>query len=521
MKNKYAKYYWGSIILLFVGLAFSKIIISLSQITLLIIWIFEGDFKQKFRNLKQNKAALIFLSIFGLFIIGMLWTNNLKAGLNELKLKLPLLILPFVFSTISNFEKKELRIILSAFIFVVFSKTIESCFFIIGGKFSPSLEQISNKISHIRYSLMIDFAIFSIIYLAILDKKLKIRHKILSLSLIIWFLAFLIFIQSLTGIIILFLLVIGLGIYFISRSNKISIKISSLIIVLFIIFSTFIYLNNQYKKFYTIKDPNFDNLPQYTEAGNEYYHDINNFRLENGYHVGYYYCKKEIEQEWNKISDVKFNQKGSNGFLIKYTIIRYMTSLGLPKDSVGVSKLTHTDVANIEKGLSNYKFANTLSISNRIYKVIWQIHEYKHTKNANNQSITQRYEYLLTSFEIIQKNLFLGVGTGDVKDAFKQQYIEDNSKLLKKNRRKSHNQLVAFILTLGIIGGSWCIIALFLPLLINKKYKEFLPTIFFVISILSMLTDNTLETSVSVSFFAVFYSLLVLQKSDKNSNNDN
>ncbi|MBN2664192.1 MAG: O-antigen ligase family protein [Bacteroidales bacterium] len=521
MKNKFVKYYLGSIILLFIGLAFSKIIISLSQIALLVIWIFEGDFNQKFKNLKQNKAALIFLSIFGLFIIGMLWTNNLKAGLNELKLKLPLFILPFIFSTITHFSKKELQIILSAFVFVVFSKTIESSFFIIGGKFSPSLEQISNKISHIRYSLMIDFAIFSIIYIITSYKKTKTKYKILSLSLIVWFLAFLIFIQSLTGIIILFLLVIGLGIYFISKSNKISIKITSLIIVLFLIFSTSIYLYNQYKNFYTIKDPNFNSLPQYTESGNEYYHNIDNFRFENGHHVGYFYCKKEIEQEWNKISHVKFNQKGSNGFLIKFTIVRYMTSLGLPKDSVGVSKLTPTDIANIEKGLSNYKFANTLSISNRIYKVIWQIHEYKNTKDANNQSITQRYEYLLTSFEIIQKNLFLGVGTGDVKDAFKQQYIEDNSILKEKNRRRSHNQLVTFILTLGIILGTWCIIALFLPFIINKKHAEFLPTIFLVISILSMLTDNTLETSISVSFFAVFYSLLILQITEKKSNIDN
>jgi len=56
----------------------------------------------------------------------------------------------------------------------------------------------------------------------------------------------------------------------------------------------------------------------------------------------------------------------------------------------------------------------------------------------------------------------------------------------------------------------------------NKKYKELIPTVFFIILLLSMLDEDTLETSVGVSFVAVFYSLLILQKiiNDKNNSND-
>jgi len=512
VKDRYIKFYIGAIIILFIGLVYSNFLISISQFLLLAIWLFEGNFKQKLENLKNNKAALIFLSIFVSFVIGLLWTQNFKVGINELKLKLPLLILPIIFGSSDKFSVNEIKIILIAFIVVIFSKTLESGFYIIGSNFSPSLANISNNISHIRYSLMINFAFFSIFYLIYLQNELKTKYRILLFGLSIWFFAFLIFIQSLTGLFIFFILLVSIGFYFLFKTSFFLVKLSSIILILLVIIFTSVYLKHQFNNFYTINDLNYHALPQYTQSGNKYTHNKDNFRLENGYHAGYYMCKNELAKEWNKRSSVKFNEKGNNDFVIRYTVIRYMTSLGLPKDSVGVWKLTSQDITNIENGMSNYKFSNTLSLSNRIYKVIWQYHEYKFTKDANNQSITQRYEFLLTSFRIIKKNLLIGVGTGDVKDAFKQQYIDDNSNLKPKNRLRSHNQLVTFVITFGLFLGIWCILALFIPLFLNKKHKEFLPIIFLVIAIFSMLTDNSLETTTSISFFAIFYSLLILMK---------
>lgn len=513
-QNKITKYYFLAIFLLFLGLVFSKFLISFSQILLLLIWIFEGNFKNKIEILKKDKPTLIFLSIFAILLIGFIWTEDIEFGLKELKIKAPLLVLPLIFSTSKIFTDKEFKIILFSFVIAILAKTIESSFFIIASKFAPSLEEISS-ISHIRYSLMIDLSIFINIYLIFFNNNLKRKYKILLWGLSAWLFIFLIFIQSLTGLIIFFILIVAIGLYGISKSNKILIKTLSLIFVISTIFLITFYIKNQYESFYTIKDPAYNALPKYTLSGNEYYHKKDSYRLENGYHVDYYICKNELKKEWNKRASIKYNEKDKSGFLIEFTLIRYLTSKGLTKDSVGVYSLTDEDIKNIENGIANYKFVNTLSISNRIYKVIWQFNKYKYTQNANNQSITQRYEYLLTSFRIIKKNLVLGVGTGDVKNAFKQQYIEDESKLKEKNRRRSHNQLITFIITFGVFLGSWCIMALFLPYFLNKKQKEFLPSIFMIISILSMLTDNTLETSVSIGFFAIFYSFLILMKVKK------
>ena len=302
--------------------------------------------------------------------------------------------------------------------------------------------------------------------------------------------------------------------YFIKIKNK-KIRYSFLFIFILIPIITFFYLNKQISDFYDLKDPEYNKLELYTELGNKYQHDSTNINLENGYRVGYYFCEKELKKEWNKVSTIKYDSVDINNYKIKYTLIRYLTSLGLPKDSIGVNSLTNKDIHNIQNSKSNYKFSKFISLNNRIYKIIWQLYVYKKTKNANAHSITQRIEFTKTAFHIIKKNILFGVGTGDVKQAFDNQYELDNSKLKKENRYRTHNQYITFTVAFGLIGGFLCILGLFLPFFINKKYKNYLSSVFFVIAMLSMLNEDSLETTISISFFAIFYSLLILQKNEK------
>ncbi len=511
-KQKIDRYYIAAIVLLFIGLAFSNFLISLSIFFLFGIWIVEGNFKNKYHLLRQNKAALIFLLIFILHIIGMIWTIDWQKGLNDLKLKLPLFVLPLIFGSKNSFNKKETFFIASSFVLVIFAKTLHGAFFLIVSEFNPSLDQISPNISHIRYSLMINLSIFLILYYLTKGKLTKKIQKILLLLLALWFILFLVLIQSITGLVVFVFILIITSLTIVFKADKLYLKIAIPLLIFVIVFSIFLYLKRQYDNFYNLKDPTFSELPKYTEAGNKYNHDSTNHFLENGHRVGFYLCEKELRKEWNKRSQKKYYSTNKNGYTIKSTLVRYLTSKGLPKDSVGVANLTKKDIENIQNGLANYRFDKHISLNYRIYKIIWQIHVYKQTKNPNGQSITQRYEYLLTSFRIIEKNLFFGVGTGDAKISFENQYELDNSVLTKKNRKRSHNQLITFILVLGIFGGGICIVAFFAPFFINKKYKEFIPSVFLIIAFLSMFSDNIFETSTSTSFFAIFYSLLILQK---------
>ncbi len=510
-------FYKIAIFILFIGLLFSKFLISLSQFFMLAIWIYEGQWTEKYTKLKQDKPALIFLSIYILFVISLLWTKNIDNALFDLQIKLPLLALPLIFATSQKFTQKDIFDILKLFILSVFAKTLQSLSFIITENFKPDLSQITSEISHIRYSLMIDVAIFALIELFMHSKSKSKSYKFLLFFLSLWFFTFLVFMKSLTGLVIFVITLIYIGLHLLFKHKDLKIKITAIVFVLAVSCGIYFYLNSQIKKFFTYKDLPYNELPKYTQAGNPYIHDTTNIYLENGYRVGYYLCKKELKQQWNRVSAIDYDSV-VNGYPIWATLKRYLTSKGLPKDSVGVSKLTKNDIKNIENGIANYKFENTLSISNRIYKVIWQFYVYSKTHNANNQSITQRYEFYKTASHIIKNYPFLGVGVGDVKDAYKIQYEIDKTNLLLRNRLRAHNQIITQVLTLGLLLGSWTVIALFLPFFMNKKNKSFISTTFFILAILSMFTDDVFETSISMSFFAIFYTILILIKPKQDDN---
>src|SRR5674476_1697664 len=64
----------------------------------------------------HHPAAVAFSSLYMLFLAGCLWSSNTHYSLQELREKLPLLLLPILFTGISSFNEKEFRKILVAYI---------------------------------------------------------------------------------------------------------------------------------------------------------------------------------------------------------------------------------------------------------------------------------------------------------------------------------------------------------------------------------------------------------------------
>ena len=159
--------------------------------------------------------------------------------------------------------------------------------------------------------------------------------------------------------------------------------------------------------------------------------------------------------------------------------------------------------------MANYIFENKYAIYPKIYQVIWEIDVYKNGNNPAGNSITQRFEYLITAKDIIKKNFWFGVGTGDVKDAFKKQYELNNSRLPKKKRLRAHNQYITFLLTFGVFGFIIVLISIFYPIIKLKGFTHYLFIIFFLIALLSFINEDTLETQIGVAFFSYFYSLFL------------
>src|SRR4051812_46648710 len=94
LKSNYI--YFTGLLMLCAGLPVSLFLTSLSQFVLLTAFLFEGSVKEKFQKFFRNKAAILFSGIWLIHIVGLLWTNDLAEGLKDVRIKLPLLVLPLI-----------------------------------------------------------------------------------------------------------------------------------------------------------------------------------------------------------------------------------------------------------------------------------------------------------------------------------------------------------------------------------------------------------------------------------------
>jgi O-antigen ligase len=107
-----------------------------------------------------------------------------------------------------------------------------------------------------------------------------------------------------------------------------------------------------------------------------------------------------------------------------------------------------------------------------------------------------------------ENNAWIGVGTGDVRDEIEKQYQIDNSILSDEYRLRAHNQFLTFLVSFGIIGLIVFVLSIIYPLF--KITDSYLYLSFVVIALLSMLTEDTLESQAGVTFFAFLNIFLLL-----------
>jgi O-antigen ligase len=196
-----------------------------------------------------------------------------------------------------------------------------------------------------------------------------------------------------------------------------------------------------------------------------------------------------------------------------------MSSKELNKDAEGIYALTDRDVQLIEEGITNHLYTNKSGIENRIHELIYEYESYKRGKNPTGHSFLMRLEFWRIGWEIIKRKPIYGVGTGDGQRAYYYQYSISGTKLSKDWQKRSHNQFMAITIGFGIIGLIVFLFYLFYPV-ISIKNKHYLFSTFLIISLVSMLNEDTLETQAGVTFFGFFYSLLLFSsnynKSSKN-----
>ena len=509
-------FFYASVFLFAVSLPFSEFMISLSSALLVISTISTGNFAEKWKRLTNQPAALLIISIFFVYVIGMIFTKNLHLALYELQKTAFILVVPLCISISPPIRYNLFRKIIISFLAAVNLASAVAIFRLI------FREQLGiHDIWEIMFVSHIGFSFQLLLSIAILINELynhKIDNKIVKYVLfadIIYLTAFLFILKSLTGLGTFAVLMI-IHLFFIipkikSQFRKRLAQFSLLVTIL----GGFAYLGWCVNRFYDTKGINLAQLPEKTQGGHLYHHDLNDKLLENGNYVGLFLCEEELEKGWERRSPLAYHQIDQNGFPVSETLIRYLTSKGLTKDSVGVSKLAPEDIRSIENGIANYIYTDRFSsLYTRIYQTIWELDVYYKTGNPNLKSLAKRIEFEKAAFTIIREHPFFGVGTGNWKQAFYDAYQKNKSQLEPVQYGSSHNQYLNYLVKFGILGFLWIIFAWIFPLFLTNKQHYYPIVLLLLILGIANFSDSNLEAHMGISFFVFFYSLFLFSETE-------
>jgi len=493
-----------------VGMPLSNGLNSIAQAILAINWVIEENYTQKYKSFIRNKPAVVLCSFYIMHLLGLLYTTNFNYGMEDINKKLPLLLFPLVFSTSKPLLEKEKRTVILIFMLAVTYATLAGGYLLINHEI-VDIHDISIYIAPVRLAMMMTLSIFLLGHYVVTN-KLSFWSIIYTIW-ICWLLFFLFVMQSLTAVVMVLIICLALLLYIAIKAIRIKKMLAGLSVIgLFALGSigSTGYIVYSYHHYFPNPDTvDFSKLDKQTINGNNYDIDTQNIYTENGHYVAEYVCLKELKKEWNKRSKIPFDSNDLKGNAVQSTLIRYMTSMGLRKDSAGVSVLSPKDMNAIEMGIPNYHFNSLSSMNYRLYQVFWEVDNYQRGGDINGHSVTMRLEYWRVALTLISRHPLIGVGTGNVREAFDNYYDSTHSVLTKQWRLRAHEQYLEIGVGFGLVGIAWFIFSLLYPGIKTKKIFTYFYFIFWMIFMLSLFTEDTLETEAGATFYAFFNSFFL------------
>ena len=491
---------------------YSPAVIALLLVPYGLMWVFQAigrKLREFFRA--ENAPAWVFASIYLMHLLGLFFTSDFNYALKDLRIKLPILILPFILSTTCLVDRRSFRVFMYLFIAAVFTGTMISTFVAFSRELTDSRET-SLFISHIRFSMLIDIAIFAVAYLVLKKSDISRWIRIILVAAGLWMIAFLFIFAYMTGLVIFIIVASLMLIYMAMARGRIIVKLAVAAGIVLTLSIVAFYIRDIGRDVNRIPPTDLSSLDKMTKQGNFYWHDTLNLQVENGHYVWLYIAMDEMAEAWNERSTYHFEGKDKAGQQIKYTLIRFLASKGYRKDAEGVARLTDAEVAMVEEGIASMVYIEKPILYVRIYKIFWEYNRYRVTRNPSGHSVMQRIEYWRTSVALIRDHWLTGVGTGDIENAFQEKYDEMDSLLSREYRWRAHNQFLAVFVMFGVFGLAWFLFSLFYPAARLVKFHDYYYLTFFIIIILSMLTEDTLETQAGVTQFAFFSSWYLFAK---------
>lgn len=491
-----------------IALPWSEFLLSLSQIILLANWLWEGIALRmagnRFKLAFTTAASAVFLSFFGLHLLGLAWTTDLKWGVDLCRILLPVLVFGLVLSTVPRFTAKELRHLLLLGAWSATASTLACLALRYQVLAIGQYRELSPFISHIRLSLMLCFSIAVLAHYWPKQAAMRVAHVVA----VLWCLWFLDQLSSLTALPVL----AGLALYAwvrLVRGKRTSWRNAAAVLMVAGMAVGAFFLATVWLS-HCVDDPaQLQHLDVASAGGEVYYHDLHDPQVENGHYVWINVADKELKRTWERRSKLSFDGKDSLGQPVRSTLIRYLASMNLRKDSTGVEALAPADVKRIEQGVTSVREGREGAMRARLEQVLYELDAYRTTGNPNGHSVTMRMEFQRVGLGIVREHWLAGVGTGDTQQAFNAAYEQEHSALLPRWRLRAHNEYLTLAISFGVFGLLWSLFSWWWPAWRNKAFGHPLFIAWGIIFLLSCFSEDTIETQPGATFFALYYALFV------------
>ena len=482
----------------------SHFLMGLAPFLLLLNWLAEWNWKEKRILLRKNRQGLWFSAFYLVYAIGLIHVTDWGAAGNEMLSKLPFLLSPIVVITSKPFDNKELRWIFGTFVLA----TLFGCCWNFGYAQTHTLSnfrEMSRFIDHIRFSLCVTLSIIFCVHRLTSSQEKSPTIQIICLIISLLLLFYLLYSQTLSGIVILMVVALCYIIHLIVNqkdNKKKRVLGGTLTLLLTAIIAYTAYITFDY---FHVKDPAPDRTAL-TASGNPYTFEEDPM-VENGHYIGNYVCEKELQTAWAMRSDSVYDG------LTSATLVRYLNSLGLRKDSAAVMSLSDEDIRNIENHNANVYYTRKASLRRALYETYFGFTLYGKYGFICESSLLERVELWRASWQVIREHWLFGVGIGNQRTALDQQLETQHSPIAgKRLGRGSHNQFLTYWLAAGIIPVLYLCFLLVYPFAAMKKRITFVYFAFITMMFLSMLVENTLDVQTGLTLWATFVPILLFRK---------
>ncbi|HWC52014.1 MAG TPA: O-antigen ligase family protein [Chitinophagaceae bacterium] len=227
------------LVIMMASVFFSRFLLSLSMIVFVAFSVFHPDIKKQFSVFFNSPLLWSMSLLFFLPLISGLWSGDQNEWLEAIKIKAPLIVMPFAFAAPFGLSKRQWQQLAFLFVGCVVLATIWSMSNYIFDAKEVNENYLRSQLlvtplenDHIRFSWMVAVSTLVSVWLWLENRKKNNRNNWLVLMLIGWQIIFLHILAARTGLFSFYLMLLIAALVFIIKKWKTGTGIMLLLLLL-------------------------------------------------------------------------------------------------------------------------------------------------------------------------------------------------------------------------------------------------------------------------------------------------